>query len=69
MFHVQCEVITRKFDPVNSLTCVETQQSSEECKGIYRKVKLSPCLIKHNAMKTYWGNGGIAPNIFNLGAR
>jgi hypothetical protein len=25
------------------------------------KVKLSLCLTKHHAMKTYWGSGGIAP--------
>jgi len=27
------------------------------------KVKLSLCLTKHYAMKTYWGSGGIAPHI------
>jgi hypothetical protein len=27
------------------------------------KVKLSLCLAKHHAMKTYWGSGGIAPRI------
>jgi hypothetical protein len=27
------------------------------------KVKLSLCLIKHHAMKAYWGSGGIAPRI------
>jgi hypothetical protein len=27
------------------------------------KVKLSLCLTKHHAMKTYWGSGGIAPLI------
>jgi hypothetical protein len=26
-------------------------------------VKLSLCLVKHNATKTYWGSGGIAPRI------
>jgi hypothetical protein len=25
------------------------------------KVKLSLCLTKHHAMKTYWGSGGRAP--------
>jgi hypothetical protein len=25
------------------------------------KVQMSLCLTKHHAMKTYWGNGGIAP--------
>jgi len=31
--------------------------------------KLSLCLTKHHAMKTYWGNGGIAPRILDLGIR
>jgi hypothetical protein len=33
------------------------------------KVKLSLRLPKHHAMKTYWGSGGIAPRIFDLGTR
>jgi hypothetical protein len=33
------------------------------------KVKLSLCLTKHHAMKTYWGSGGIAPFILDLGTR
>jgi hypothetical protein len=33
------------------------------------KVKLSLCLTKHHAMKTYWGSGGIAPRIIDLGTR
>jgi hypothetical protein len=33
------------------------------------KVKLSPCLTKLHAMKTYWGSGGIAPRILDLGTR
>jgi hypothetical protein len=33
------------------------------------KIKLSLCLTKHHAMKTYWGSGGIAPRIFDLGTR
>jgi len=32
------------------------------------KAKLSMCLAKYRAMKT-WGSGGIAPHVFNLGAR
>jgi hypothetical protein len=27
------------------------------------EVKLSLCLTKHHAMKTYWGSGVIAPRI------
>jgi hypothetical protein len=33
------------------------------------KVKLSLCLTKHHAMKTYWGSGGTAPCILDLGTR
>jgi hypothetical protein len=33
------------------------------------KVKLSLCLPKHHAMKTYWGSGGIAPRILDFGTR
>jgi len=33
------------------------------------KVKLSLCLTKHHAMKTYWVSGGIAPGILRLGTR
>jgi hypothetical protein len=32
-------------------------------RGRGTKVKLSLCLIKHHAMKTYWGSEGIAPSI------
>jgi hypothetical protein len=33
------------------------------------KVKVSLCLIKHHAMKMYWGSGGIALRIPDLGTR
>jgi hypothetical protein len=33
------------------------------------KVKLSLCLAKHHAMKTYWGSGDVAPHVLNLGTR
>jgi hypothetical protein len=33
------------------------------------KVKLSLCLTKHHAIRTYWGSGGIAPRILDLGTR
>jgi hypothetical protein len=33
------------------------------------KVKLSLCPTKHHTMKTYWGSGGIAPRILDLGTR
>jgi hypothetical protein len=32
------------------------------------KVNLSLCLIKHHAMKTYWGSGCIAPRILSTSA-
>jgi hypothetical protein len=34
------------------------------CKG---KINLSLCLTKHHAIKSYWGNGGIAQPIVNIG--
>jgi len=45
-----------------------------QMKGMYigvkgEKVKLSLCLTKHHAMKMYWGSGGIAPRILDLGTR
>jgi hypothetical protein len=35
------------------------------------KVKLSLCFVltEHHAMEAYWGNGGIAPRILDLGTR
>jgi hypothetical protein len=33
------------------------------------KVKLSLCLTKHHAMKMYWGSGGIAQRIPDLGTK
>jgi hypothetical protein len=33
------------------------------------KVKLSLCLTKHHTIKTFRGNGGIAPYILDLGTR
>jgi len=33
------------------------------------KVKLSLCLTKHHAMKTYWSSGGRAPRILHFGTR
>jgi hypothetical protein len=43
---------------------VTRQEFRENC---YWKVKLSLCLTKHHAMKTYWGSGGIGPLGLNLG--
>jgi hypothetical protein len=33
----------------------------------HEDVKLSLYLNKYHAMKTYWGSGGIAPRILDLG--
>jgi hypothetical protein len=33
------------------------------------KVKISLGLFKHDAMKRYWGSGGIIPRILNLHTR
>jgi hypothetical protein len=33
------------------------------------KGKVALCFTKHHAMKIYWGNGGIAPRIIDLGTR
>jgi hypothetical protein len=33
-----------------------------------KKVK-SPCVTKHHVIEMYWGNGGIAPRILDLGTR
>jgi hypothetical protein len=38
-------------------------------KPVKVKVKLFLFLIKHHAMKTYLGSGGIAPRILDLGTR
>jgi hypothetical protein len=38
-------------------------------KGKKVKVKLSLCLTKHRAMKTYWESRGIAPRILYLEVR
>jgi len=32
-------------------------------------VELSLCLTKHHAMKAYWGSGGVALRILDLGNR
>jgi len=37
------------------------------CKKIKIKIKLSPRLTKHNAMKTYWRSEGRTRCIYNLG--
>jgi hypothetical protein len=33
------------------------------------KVKLSLCLSKYHAMKTYWESGSIVPCVLNLGTK
>jgi hypothetical protein len=50
--------------PEHALKCL-----TGDDKKRWKKVKLSLCLTKHHAMKTYWGSGGIAPRITDLGTR
>jgi hypothetical protein len=46
---------------------MDTTRLSVNSKG---KVKVkSHCLINHRPMETYWGSGGIALHILNLGTR
>jgi hypothetical protein len=55
---------------LHSLGTVLYSDSYVWCKnGLKVKVELSLCLTKHHAMKTYWGSGGIALSILDLGTR
>jgi hypothetical protein len=49
-------------EPKGSLLC------SQEPVKLYGKgkAKLSLCLTKHHATKTYWGSGGIVPHILDF---
>jgi hypothetical protein len=40
--------------------CIQLAQDSVQ---LWSLVKLSLCLVKHHAMKVYWGSRGIAPRI------
>jgi uncharacterized protein YceK len=48
-------------------TCATVISLTRGVEGVKVKVKLSLCLTKHHAMKTYWGSVGIAPCILDLG--
>jgi len=39
------------------------------CLAKYHAVKTFLCLINHHVMKRYWVSGCIAPHILNLGTR
>jgi hypothetical protein len=45
-------------------------KKKKKCKAVpvfnWRRVS---CQIKHHTTKMYWGSGGIAPGILNLGTR
>jgi hypothetical protein len=41
----------------------------EVCPLICKRLKLTLCITKYHAMRTYWGSGDVAPHILNLGAR
>jgi len=43
--------------------------SFRTCLKVKVKDKVVPVLTKHHDMKTFWGCGGITPNIFDLGTR
>jgi hypothetical protein len=54
------------------LYCMYSQREADHSPSFCvrgKKVKLSLCLTKHHAMKTYWGIGGIATRIPDLGTR
>jgi hypothetical protein len=58
---------------IHEITCIKTS-GDEQGEGLLsggknKKLKLSLCLTKHHAMKTYWWSGGIAPRILDLGTR
>jgi hypothetical protein len=44
---------------------VDVYWESHVC--LHVKLKLSLCLTKHHAMKTYWGSGCVASRTLNLG--
>jgi hypothetical protein len=53
---------------LNTGTDSFTLPHTRVCIYIYVHIK-SLCLTKHHAMKAYWGSGGIAPRILDLGTR
>jgi hypothetical protein len=68
--HIHASSGIRTHDP--SVRAVEVCTCLRPCGhwdrlNIIIKVKLSLCLTKHHAMKTYWGSGYIAPRILDLG--
>jgi hypothetical protein len=50
---------------MNMCVCLEDVHSGSYRSTTTTKVKLSLCLTKHHAMKTYWRSGGIAACILN----
>jgi len=52
-----------KSDTEFCTSCAKRRIYFDECKG---KVKLSLCLTKHHAIKTYCGSGGISSCILDL---
>jgi hypothetical protein len=53
--------------PTETTTELQSELSRFQPRLESVKVKLSLCLTKHYAMKTYWGNGDIATLIPDLG--
>jgi hypothetical protein len=54
-----------KYENEKVLILIPSQiKKVQQCLGLLEyKIKLSPCLTKHHAMKECWGSGSIAPLI------
>jgi hypothetical protein len=61
--------ITWPADCIALLVDMGTRQSRHPSLKLGLQLKLFLCLTKYHSMKTYWGNGGIAPRILNLATR
>jgi hypothetical protein len=55
---------SQQYLELNSDTSGVSGKQHGKCKG---KVVLCFFLTEHHAMKAYWGSGGIAPRILDLG--
>jgi hypothetical protein len=64
-------VAVRSSETLMSYHITTRRHNPEDLDLIMVKVKLSLCfyITEHHAMKAYWGSGGIAPRILDLGIR
>jgi hypothetical protein len=53
----------------HALIAFPEERGSGEQVQVKVEVQSSLCLTKHHATKAYWGSGGIAPRILDLGNR